>query len=160
MTERDQFSVTLEDSGDSRLLAAGIWARATALRDNLPLVAPAREKLAGIEAALKNEGAQLVLARNASAAALGFAVLVPREVATEVLYLAVDPAGWGQGVASALLNHVRDHASPSTAGLELWVIADNARAIRTYERAGWIATSDVKVRNDSGRAERRYTLSR
>jgi len=159
VTKSDQLSLSPEDSADSRLLAAGIWARATALRDALPLVAPAREKLAGIEGALQNQGAQLIVARSASAP-LGFAVLVPREVTTEVLYLAVDPAGWGQGVAAALLDHIREHAAPSSTDLELWVIADNARAVRTYERAGWIATQDVKFRNDSGRPERRYRLSR
>ena len=40
--------------------------------------------------------------------------------------------------------------------LELWVIADNERAVALYERSGWQATDEVKVRNSSGRLERRF----
>jgi hypothetical protein len=43
--------------------------------------------------------------------------------------------------------------------MELWVIADNVRAIRTYERSGWTATDEVEVRRGGGRPERRYARS-
>ena len=50
-------------------------------------------------------------------------------------------------------------ARQSRKDLELWVIADNERAVKTYERAGWTRTPDLKVRNDFGRVEGRFTLS-
>lgn len=155
----EQFVVAIEDSPEARLIAAGIWARATALRDQLLKAASAQDKLAGIEAALAGEGSQLILARTASGAE-GFAILVPRETTAEVVYLAVDPDSWGQGVGSALLGFIRRFADEVAVDLELWVIADNERALRTYERAGWVGSSDRKVRNASGRVERRFTLSR
>jgi GNAT superfamily N-acetyltransferase len=155
----EQLVVAIEGSPESRLVAAGIWARATALRDQLPEAASAQDKLAGIESALAGEGSQLVLARRALGAE-GFAVLVPRETSTEVLYLAVDPDSWGRGVASALLNFICQLTEEMMVDLELWVIADNDRAVRLYERAGWVGSSDLTVRNASGRVERRFTLSR
>jgi len=154
----EQLVVVTEDSPEARLIAAGIWARATALRDQLPEAASAQDKLAGIEAALAGEGSQLILARTILGAQ-GFAVLVPRETSAEVLYLAVDPDSWGRGVAGALLSFIRGFADEMMVDLELWVIADNERAVRTYERAGWVASSDLKVRNASGRLERRFRLS-
>jgi GNAT superfamily N-acetyltransferase len=90
---------------------------------------------------------------------MGFAIVVPRENTIEVLYLAVDPGLWGQGAGRTLLEFIRRQALQSRKDLELWVIADNDRAVQTYERAGWTRTQDVKVRNDSGRVERRFTLS-
>lgn len=155
----EQFVVAIEDSLEARLIAAGIWARATALRDQLLKAPSAQDKLAGIEAALVGEGSRLILARMASDAE-GFAILVPREMTTEVVYLAVDPDSWGRGVGSALLGFIRRFADGAAVDLELWVIADNERAVRTYERAGWVGSSDLKVRNASGRVERRFTLSR
>jgi hypothetical protein len=38
--------------------------------------------------------------------------------------------------------------------LELWVINDNERAIRVYERSGWLGTDEVQ--RDAGRLERRF----
>ena len=69
-------AVVIDGGTDARLSAAGLWARATALRDGLPQPVPAGDKLPGIEAALANEGAQLLLAHTASTA-VGFAVVVP-----------------------------------------------------------------------------------
>jgi hypothetical protein len=40
--------------------------------------------------------------------------------------------------------------------LELWVIANNQRAIRVYERAGWIGTQDVKRDTPQSHLERRF----
>ena len=138
--------------------AAGIWARATARRDGLPEVAPAQDKVAGIESALAKDGSVMLVARDAGALA-AFAILLSHHDVLELLYLAVDPPAWGQGFAGKLLERVRQHAASAKTSLELWVIADNHRAITSYERAGWTQTEDVKVRNSSGRPERRYTLS-
>ena len=149
-------SVTITDGLAAERAAAGIWARATALRDALPEVAPVEDKLPGIQHALHGEGGSLHLAMSDRTTA-GFAVVVPHGDTSEIRYLATDPAHWGGGIATVLLAHVRAHALETGAStMELWVIADNARAIQTYERAGWTATAEVEVRNAGGRPERRY----
>ena len=141
---------------DAQREAAGIWARATARRDHLPPVPPVQEKLVGIQQALAEDGASLHLARRGPCA-VGFCVLVPRQDCLEVRHLASDPRAWGSGVGRALLEHVQQHAhrAGSPRG-ELWVIADDARAIGVYERAGWVGTEVVAVRGPAGRVERRF----
>ena len=139
--------------------AAGIWARATARRDQLPVVPLPKDKLPGIESALGLDGALLLIAR-LDGKAMAFSVVIPRSDVLEVLYLAVDPTAWGTGLARRLLDHLHEHSRSEKTPMELWVIADNSRAIAAYENAGWTPTSDVKVRNSSGRPERRYILSR
>ncbi|WP_458112728.1 GNAT family N-acetyltransferase [Arthrobacter sp. R1-13] len=76
----------------------------------------------------------------------------------ELLYLAVDPDAWGKGLARRLLDHLRNPVKAQTP-MELWVIADNKRAIASYERGGWIPKPEIKVRNSAGRPERRDILS-
>lgn len=139
--------------------AAGIWARATALRDQLPVIPPLDDKLAGIESALAIDGALLLMVRIGERA-MAFSIVVPHTDVLEVLYLAVAPEAWGKGLARQLLDHLQHHSVKTQTPMELWVIADNRRAIASYENAGWIPTSDVKVRNSAGRPERRYILSR
>lgn len=52
-----------------------------------------------------------------------------------------DPAVWGTGVGSALMEHteLRLRAEGFVTAV-LWVLADNPRARRFYERHGWAAT--------------------
>ncbi|WP_457965930.1 GNAT family N-acetyltransferase [Arthrobacter sp. D1-29] len=138
--------------------AAGIWARATALRDQLPVIAALDDKLPGIESALARDGALLLMIR-IDDRALAFSIVVPHMNVFEVLYLAVDPEAWGKGLARQLLDHLRRHSLKAQTPMELWVIADNKRAIASYEKAGWIPTSELEVRNETGRPERRYILS-
>lgn len=148
--------VLLVEAGpDAVLDAARIWARATACRDGLSAPPDAAEKAEGINNALATEGSQLIIARRA-ADPLGFAVLVPQGAQIELLYLAVDPDAWSRGVAKRLLRHVEAVSEQQRLPLELWVIADNSRAIAAYESAGWTATSETKVRNAAGRIERRF----
>lgn len=131
--------------------AAAIWARATARRDDTD-VRDVAETLPAVRRRLALPGATLLLARR-DRDAIGFAVVVPRTSALEVYFLAVDPDAWGTGVGSRLLRAVDDHArSTGHRRLELWVIADNARAIAAYERAGW-ARTDVTQLTDEGRTE-------
>lgn len=131
--------------------AAAIWARATARRDGTD-VRDVAETLPAVRRRLALPGATLLLARR-DRDAIGFAVVVPWTSALEVYFLAVDPDAWGSGVGSRLLRAVDDHArSTGHRRLELWVIADNARAIATYERAGW-ARTDVTQLTDEGRTE-------
>lgn len=53
--------------------------------------------------------------------------------------IVVAPEAWGSGVASALLDAAK-HVSPR--GLELMVNKENARAIRFYEKHGFIYTGE------------------
>ena len=85
------------------------------------------------------------------------AMEAPRARTLEVFYLAVDPLAWGSGVASRLLLSVEKHAQDMGRDiLELWVINDNERAIRAYERSGWLGTDAVMRDAASGRIERRF----
>ena len=150
----------LREEGDSAAAkdAAGIWARATARRDQLPVAVPPAEKLPGIQSALAQEGAILLMVR-LNGQALAFSIVIPCRDVLEIRYLAVDPEAWGAGIARQLLSHLREHSLKEKTPMELWVIADNSRAIAAYESAGWLPTSDMTVRGSAGRAERRYVLS-
>ena len=152
----DQLQIVCDPSVDNQRLAAGIWARATARRDDLAVAATVDEKLPGIQSGLCRDGASLQVARR-HGEVVGFALAVPRGAFLDVLYLAVDPAAWGDGVGAGLLGHLDDYATSMAYGeLELWVIADNERAVALYERSGWHATAEVKIRNAAGRLERRF----
>jgi ribosomal protein S18 acetylase RimI-like enzyme len=137
--------------------AAGVWARATAVRDGLPSVPSLADKLVGVQQALGEAGASLLVARR-GATIVGFCVLVPQGDVLEVRYLAADPSAWGSGVAPALLDGVGSRArAGSFERGELWVIADNARAIALYERSFWVGTERIEVRGSAGRPERLFT---
>ena len=88
---------------------------------------------------------------------MGFLLVAPRARTLEIFYLAVDPDAWGCGIGSRLLISAEDHARKvGRETLELWVINDNERAIRVYERSGWLGTHEVKRDTRSGRLERRF----
>jgi ribosomal protein S18 acetylase RimI-like enzyme len=56
----------------------------------------------------------------------------------EVYALNVDPDAWGRGVGTALLEHaVAVLESQHEGDAVLWVVAENERARRLYEAAGW-----------------------
>ncbi|MEV6343242.1 GNAT family N-acetyltransferase [Actinoplanes sp. NPDC051851] len=151
----DHIRIIGDRSAAAVLAAAGIWARATAVRDDLAGPADPAAKLPGIQRRLA-EGGTLHLALREETT-VGFTVLVGDPAGRlELVYLAVDPPAWSTGVSAALLTHVDDHArAAGCTGLDLWVIADNHRAVRVYERSGWLPTEDVKV--SGGRRERRLT---
>lgn len=141
---------------DAQREAAGVSARAVAVRDNLPAVPALADKLVGIQQALGEAGASLLVARRGPLV-LGFCVLVPQGSALEIRYLASDPAAWGSGVGRALLEGVRSKARrEAVERVELWVIADNTRAVALYEGSGWTATDRVEERGSAGRPERLY----
>lgn len=144
-----------EDSPEALLEAAQIWAAATARRDGLSEPAPLERKVPGLRTALTSPGASLSIAR-CERIPVGFVVLIPCILGLEVRYLGVAPSTWGQGVGAQLLDHVTSRAR--AAGIdsaELWVLADNERAIAAYLRAGWVLTSDVKSQVDTRRTEKR-----
>ncbi|MGC5166264.1 GNAT family N-acetyltransferase [Luteimicrobium sp. DT211] len=139
--------------------AAGIWARATARRDDLDTPEPWERKLAGITARLASPGAVLFVATG-SHGPTGFAVAAPEGPRGELSYLAVDPRAWGRGTAATLLAEVERWAA--TLGLDqlaLWVLADNTRAHDVYARNGWVSTGERQHAAPSGRRERRLTLA-
>ncbi len=56
----------------------------------------------------------------------------------ELLHFGTAPGTWGSGLASAALQHAERRMSAG--GVQrawLWVMEDNARARRFYERCGW-----------------------
>lgn len=156
---QDELTIALERTQSAQRDAARIWARATAVRDGRPDRLDATEPaLEGIRSRLALPDASLHLAKRAGIA-VGFVLLVPRGGTLEITYLAVDPSHWGENVATQLLGHVKQQARLLRSGtIDLWVIADNARAIARYESAGFAVTTDVQ--DSAGRLERRmeYTL--
>ena len=156
----DALSIEIvEDPSPEALLAAAqIWAAATARRDGLSEPVAPERKLPGLRTALAVPGARLHLATQGDLP-VGFVVLVPSGSRLELRYLGVTPSAWGDGVATQLLDHV---TSCATRGgfdaAELWVLADNDRAIAVYMRAGWVLTSDTKSQIDTQRTETRLEL--
>jgi putative acetyltransferase len=69
---------------------------------------------------------------------VGFVTVDPRTFDLDQLVVA--PEAWGQGVAAALLAEAK-RISP--AGLDLHVNTDNLRAIRFYERQGFIISGEA-----------------
>lgn len=76
--------------------------------------------------------AAIVVAEKDSAL-IGFVTVDPKTRYLDQIVVA--PEDWGSGVALALLNEAK-RLSPS--GLELLVNKDNARAIRFYEKHGFV----------------------
>jgi len=110
----------------------------------------------GIRRRLSIDGAKLLLARG-DGQSVGFALVAPRARTLKIFYLGVDPDAWCSGVGTRLLLIAEDHAREiGRETLELWVINDNERAIRVYERSGWVGTEEVKRNTSSGRLDRRF----
>ena len=148
--------VTAAHGPDRVKQSAAIWARAKACRDQDPEPATIEETMPGIWRRLSIDGASLFFARR-DGHPVGFLLVAPRARTLEIFYLAVDPDAWGCGVGSRLLRSAEDHAREiGRDTLELWVINDNERAIRVYERSGWLGTDEVKRDTASGRLERRF----
>ena len=103
--------------------------------------------------ALRDQGTLVWCAFDASTGAM--AGVVTLDVATGLIdQLAVAPRMWGLGPARALLDVVRRAAKVP---LVLDVNADNARAIRFYEREGFRRTGEG-VNPNSGLKTFRYQL--
>ncbi len=70
----------------------------------------------------------------------GFAVCGPsREEAGigELYALYVDPEAWATGIGQALLRRAEGRLAGAYAEASLWVLLENRRARRFYERSGW-----------------------
>jgi putative acetyltransferase len=82
--------------------------------------------------------ARIVLAE-ADGALAGFVTVDPKTKYLDQIVVA--PEHWGSGVARALLDEAK-RLSPK--GLDLLVNKDNARAIRFYEKHGFVYTGEDK----------------
>ena len=91
----------------------------------------------------------IVMAENGGALT-GFVVIDPKTGWLD--QLAVDPAHWGRGVASALIGEAK-RRSPSRVALD--VNQANDRAVRFYEREGFTRTGEG-VNKHSGAATYLY----
>ncbi len=69
---------------------------------------------------------------------VGFVTVDPRSFDLDQIVVA--PEAWGMGIASALLAQAK-RISP--AGLDLHVNTDNARAIRFYEKHGFVISGEA-----------------
>ena len=69
--------------------------------------------------------------------AVGYAAARPGRL--EALY--VIPGQWGAGIADRLYERAAEVAGP---GATLWVLRDNTRGRRFWERRGWRATGEEK----------------
>jgi putative acetyltransferase len=94
-----------------------------------------RDWLRDRQAALVSEGAVVTLAELGGL--LGYSLVNPG--AGYLDQIAVSPAHWGKGIARALLDEAR-RISPSRLGLH--VNQSNERAIRFYEREGFVRTGE------------------
>lgn len=90
-------------------------------------------------------GGEIVVASDAGRV-VGFAAFD----ATELHALYVLPERWGSGLGRRLLAAAEAISPPQV----LWVLRDNARARRFYERAGWTPDGTERVLN--GVVELRY----
>jgi putative acetyltransferase len=69
---------------------------------------------------------------------VGFVTVDPRTF--ELDQIVVAPEAWGMGIAAALIAEAK-RISP--AGIDLHVNTDNARAIRFYEREGFVVSGEA-----------------
>lgn len=69
----------------------------------------------------------------------------------ELYAIYVLPGHWSAGAGRALMDAVLERAADDGyGGISLWVLTDNLRARRFYERAGFGVTSDTAVLADLG----------
>lgn len=92
-----------------------------------------RDHLSGLEAS----GFQTICAFDTQGIMLGFVTVCPKT--HDLAQLAVTPDAWGSGLASQLLAEAR-RLSPQA--LVLDVNVDNPRAIRFYQREGFVRTGE------------------
>jgi ribosomal protein S18 acetylase RimI-like enzyme len=78
----------------------------------------------------------------------------------ELYAIYVDPSAWGSVAGQALIDAARDWLSDRYAEATLWVLEDNPRARRFYERNGWSVDSRrTEVLRGIEVAEVRYRVS-
>jgi GNAT superfamily N-acetyltransferase len=68
----------------------------------------------------------------------------------ELYAIYVDPDAWSTGVGRALIARAEERLADQYEEATLWVLEDNARARRFYERAGWAADGAKKLEERLG----------
>jgi len=94
----------------------------------------------------------------------GFAVADPNHenFKGELVSLYTDPDFWGKGTGQTLLEHAVNYLRESNCETAfLWVMEDNARARRFYERNNWIRSAETRERNREEKTitDLKYTLN-
>jgi GNAT superfamily N-acetyltransferase len=84
---------------------------------------------------------------------VGFASVGPsrdeRDIG-ELYAIYVDPHSWSNGVGRALIERAEQRLAREFDEATLWVLSDNPRARRFYERAGWHVDGASKVEHRLG----------
>ena len=144
--------------------AARIWAHATAKRDEVDPTDTSYEEAVPLirDVLARGENSYLLCVRDESEMRV-FAALQPvgdhDSTSAELRYLGVAPGHWGAGWARRLLVALPDSLrARGYEEVELWVYADNIRAIFVYEAMGWQSTRDTRPHPKTGRTEQRYRL--
>lgn len=83
----------------------------------------------------------------------GFAVFGPardqdldESESAEIVSINIDPDKWGVGLGRSLLNYMIDRFSADGFGsVHLWVVIQNERAIRLYQRNGFVSEGKIKT---------------
>lgn len=86
---------------------------------------------------------------------------VDNPLARELWAMYVHPDHWSTGAGYALMNATMDHFAEQDAQTAyLWVLEDNDRARRFYERQGWSADDVTEIESIGGAdiVERRYSI--
>jgi ribosomal protein S18 acetylase RimI-like enzyme len=84
------------------------------------------------------------------------------ESAGEVFAIYVDPGHWSTGLGRALMDAgVERLSAHGLREVRLWVLADNPRGRRFYERYGFVTDGETRIDDVGGRPveEVRYTLA-
>jgi ribosomal protein S18 acetylase RimI-like enzyme len=63
----------------------------------------------------------------------------------EVYAIYVDPRSWSGGIGRSLLARAEEHLATGYRRATLWVLDDNPRARRFYEKAGWRPDGERKT---------------
>jgi GNAT superfamily N-acetyltransferase len=143
--------------------AAHIWAHATAKRDEDQADGPEPEQAVSlIHEALQSSDRSFLLTMDQDGEMLVFAAIGPSRESDdpeigEIRYMGVAPGRWGEGWARRILVAVPDAMREAgfTSG-ELWVYADNIRAIFVYEAMGWQGTKETRRHHTTKRVEQKF----
>lgn len=145
--------------------AAHIWAHATAKRDeNVASSDDYEAAIPLIQEALDVSERSFLLTLEQDGEMLSFVAIQPAREAQddtvgELRYMGVAPGHWGEGWARRILVAVpgamRDSGFDTG---ELWVYADNIRAIFVYEAMGWRGTNQTRRHPVTNRVEQKFVL--
>lgn len=143
--------------------AAHIWAHATAKRDETaPGTVEYEAAIPLIQEVLDHSERSFLLTLTEDDEMLVFIAVEPSRVETdetigEMRYMGVAPGHWGEGWARRILvalpEAMRDSGFDQG---ELWVYADNIRAIFVYEAMGWQGTNQTRRHAVTGRVEQKF----